>query len=70
MYCIAKKIEDSIYFYRFFSDETDLCCTLTDNLDTTPKYTLEEATRLSKSHLMKLRGVKFYKVELTLSTEF
>lgn len=67
MYVITRKSEYGNLFYQFSSDETDLYCVATDNLETCRKYTDEEKKRLENSKLLQIRGVKFQKVELTLN---
>lgn len=66
IYIITRKSEHGNLFYRFSSDETDLYCVATDNINTCTKYTEEEKIRLSKSELLQIKGVKFQKLCYTL----
>lgn len=66
MYVITRKWEHGILFYRFSSDETDLYCVATDNLETCTKYSETEKKRLENSELLLIRGVKFQKVGFIL----
>lgn len=67
IYIITRKSEQNEnLFYRFSSDETDLYCVATDNINTCKKYTEEEKIKLSKSELLQIRKVKFQKLCFTL----
>ncbi len=66
MYVITKKTEYGNLFYRFSSDEKDLYCVATDDINTCTKYNEEEKIRLSNSSLLNLRGVSFKKLGFTL----
>jgi len=67
MYIITRKSEYGNLFYQFSSDETDLYCVATDNLETCRKYTYEEKKRLENNKLLQIRGVKFQKVCFVLN---
>ena len=67
MYVITRKSECGNLFYQFSSDETDLYCVATDNLETCMKYSEQEKIRLESSKLLQIRGVKFKKIGFTLN---
>jgi hypothetical protein len=67
MYIITRRLEYSNLFYQFSSDETDLYCVATDNLETCRKYSEEEKKKLENNKLLSIRGVKFQKVGFTLN---
>jgi hypothetical protein len=67
MYIITRKSEYGNLFYQFSSDETDLYCVATDNLQSCRKYSDEEKKRLENNKLLQIRGVKFQKVWFTLN---
>jgi len=69
MYVITKKMGAIDLFYQFSSDEKDLYCVATDNLQTCRKYSELEKTRLENNYLLKIRGVKFKKLEFTLNSK-
>ena len=51
MYIITRKAEDGDYdlFYRFSSDETDLYCVASDDIESCKKYSESEKKRLSSN---------------------
>lgn len=68
MYIITRKAEDCDFdlFYRFSSDETDLYCVASDDIESCKKYSESEKKRLEYSELLQIRGCRFRKVGLVL----
>lgn len=68
MYIITRKAEDGDYdlFYRFSSDETDLYCVASYDIESCKKYSESEKKRLEYSELLQIRGCRFRKVGFVL----